>query len=155
MLVNVPGILICDSFAVTFDEEGDMTRNATFIWNELITTDQKRCGEFYSALLGWTRKELDMGPIGTYTLFQQNGKDVAGMMNPAMEFSRSRPPFWSAYIAVDDIDACVARVTDLGGQIIAEPEDIPDVGRACMLTDPGGASVCLMTPLSKAVLKPS
>jgi predicted enzyme related to lactoylglutathione lyase len=123
-----------------------MNQDATFIWNELVTTDQQACGAFYSALLGWTRKEVDMGPIGTYTVFQQNGRDVAGMMNPATEFSRARPPFWSAYIAVEDIDACAARVTGLGGQVIAGPEDIPDVGRVCLLTDPSGAPVCLMTP---------
>lgn len=127
-----------------------MTNNATFIWNELITTDQEICGEFYSALLGWARKKVDIGPNSTYTLFQQNGKDVAGMMNPATEHSCSRPPFWSAYIAVDDIDACATRVAELGGQVIAEPEDIPGVGRVCMLTDPVGAPVCLMTPSSEA-----
>lgn len=130
--------------------DSNMTKNATFIWNELVTTDQEKCGTFYSALLGWTRKKIDMGPIGSYTLFQLNGEDVAGMMDPATDFSRSRPPFWSAYIAVDDINACAARVTELGGQLIAEPEDIPDVGRVCMLCDPSGAPVCLMTPTSAA-----
>ncbi len=123
-----------------------MVQDLTFIWNELITTDQQVCGAFYSALLGWTRKEVDAGPGGTYTVFRHNGRDVAGMMNPATEFSRTRPPFWSAYIAVRDIDACAARVAQLGGQVIAGPEDIPDVGRVCMLTDPMGAPVCLMTP---------
>ncbi|MDH3702615.1 MAG: VOC family protein [Alphaproteobacteria bacterium] len=127
-----------------------MVRDATFIWNELVTNEEPKCGAFYSALLGWTRKEVDIGPAGTYTVFQKDGEDVAGMMRPATEFSRARPPFWSAYIAVDDIDACAARVAALGGQIIAEPEDIPDVGRVCMLTDPCGAPVCLMTPVSKA-----
>jgi len=141
---------MCDGLAVTFDAEGDMTEDATFIWNELVTTDQQTCGAFYSALLGWTRKEVDMGPAGAYTVFQHNGKDVAGMMGPATDFSRARPPFWSAYIAVSDIDACAARVAALGGQVIAAPEDIPDVGRVCMLTDPIGAPVCLMEPAAGA-----
>jgi len=127
-----------------------MIEDATFIWNELVTTDQQACGAFYSALLGWTRKEVDAGPAGTYTVFQNDGRDVAGMMNPATEFSRARPPFWSAYIAVRDIDACAARVAELGGKVIAGPEDIPDVGRVCMLTDPTGAPVCLMTPAGNA-----
>lgn len=122
---------------------------ASFVWNELVTPDQKACGDFYSALLGWSRKESDMGPLGTYTVFQRNGKDVAGMMSPATEFSRSRSPFWSAYIAVEDIDDCAARVTELGGEIIAPPEDIPDVGRVCMLADPVGAPVCLLTPVER------
>lgn len=127
-----------------------MTEKAKFVWNELLTTDQQESGQFYSSLLGWTRNEIDMGPMGIYTVFQQDGEDVAGMMAPLTDFSRSRPPFWTAYIAVDDIDACAARVAELGGTIIAEPEDIPNVGRVCMLTDPKGAPVCLMTPSEQA-----
>lgn len=123
-----------------------MAGKATFVWNELVTRDQAVCGEFYSQLLGWSSREVDMGPLGIYTVFQRDGEDVAGMMDPVTEYSKDRPPFWSAYIAVEDIDACAARVTELGGKIIAPPEDIPDVGRVCMLTDPSGAPVCLMTP---------
>lgn len=31
--------------------------DGTFLWNELVTSDQKRCGDFYCALLGSTRVE--------------------------------------------------------------------------------------------------
>ena len=143
------GALICDRIAVTFDAEGDMIEDATFIWNELVTTDQQACGAFYSSVLGSTRKEVDIGPAGTYTVFQHNGKDVAGMMGPATDFARARPPFWSAYIAVSDMDDCEARVAQLGGRMIAGPEDIADVGRVCMPSDPAGPPVCLMTPARK------
>jgi len=127
-----------------------MEKHGTIIWNELITSDQEKCGEFFGKLLGWTQKAIDMGPLGTYTVFRQNGTDVAGMMNPATDYSRSRPPFWSAYIAVDDVDACLARVGELGGTIVAPAEDVPGVGRVCMLADPTGAPVCLMTPIDEA-----
>ena len=119
---------------------------ARFVWNELITSDQKASGDFFCALFGWERQQVDIGPQGTYTLFRQDGQDVAGMMNPATDYSRSRPPFWSAYIQVDGIDSCVAKVEALGGAVIAPPQDIPDVGRIGMISDPGGAPVCLMTP---------
>lgn len=118
---------------------------AKFVWNELITPDQDVSGAFFSKLFGWQRQEVDMGTQGTYTLFQDDGNDVAGMMNPATAYSRSRPSFWSAYIEVDDIDSYVAKVEELGGTIIAQPEDIPNVGRVCMISDPRGAPVCLMT----------
>jgi predicted enzyme related to lactoylglutathione lyase len=120
--------------------------NAKFIWSELITPDQKASGDFFSALFGWDRQELDMGSKGTYTLFQEDGRDIAGMMNPATEYSRSRPPFWSSYIEVDDVDACAAKIEELGGTIIAPPENIPNVGRVCMFAEPMGAPVCLMAP---------
>ena len=127
-----------------------MSEHGTFLWNELVTSDQKKSGEFYSSLLGWIRRQVDAGPFGTYTLFQHDGKDVAGMMNPTIDYTRSRPPSWYAYIAVDDVDACASRVEQLGGKIIEPPGDVPGVGRVCMLADPTGAVVRLMTPARKA-----
>ena len=125
-----------------------MPKGGKILWNELVTTDQKACGAFFSDLLGWDRKEVDMGPMGIYTLFQVDGQDVAGMMDPLTDYSKGRPPFWSAYIEVDDIDALLSRVEALGGTVIAPAQDIPEIGRVCMISDPTGAPVCLMAPAS-------
>lgn len=124
-----------------------MIEHGTFFWNHLVTTDQKKSGDFYCELLGWSRREVDAGPFGSYTLFQHDGKDVGGMMDPTTEYSRSQPSWWQAFIAVSDVDACAARIVQLGGAVIEPPHDIPGVGRACLLADPMGASVCLMTPV--------
>ena len=124
-----------------------MTKYGTFIWNELVTSDQKASGKFYSELLGWSRREVNAGAFGTYTIFQHAGKDVAGMMNPTIDYTRFRPPCWYAYIAVADVDACASRVTQLGGKIIEPPGDVPGVGRVCMIADPTGATLRLMTPI--------
>lgn len=120
--------------------------SAKFVWNELITSNQKASGDFFCELFGWERQEVDMGPMGVYTLFKEDGDDVAGMMDPLTDYSQSRPPFWSAYIQVDDVDAYAAKAEELGGMIIAPPENVPNVGRVCMLADPEGAPVCLMAP---------
>jgi len=112
-----------------------------------VTTDQAKSGEFYSQLLGWTRRVVDAGPFGTYTIFQRDENDIAGMMNPTIEYTRSRPSSWYAYVAVDDVDASAARVVQLGGAVIEPPHNIPGVGRACLIADPVGAPITLMTPL--------
>ncbi len=122
-----------------------MTENGTFMWNQLVTADQKKSGDFYSELLGWSRREIPAGPFGVYTIFDQNGKDVGGMMNPTTDYSKSRPSWWQAFIAVADVDACAARVAELGGTVIEPPHDVPGVGRACLLADPMGAPVQLIT----------
>jgi hypothetical protein len=127
-----------------------MTQHGTFFWNQLVTADQKKSGDFYRDLLGWSKREVDAGPFGLYTLFQQNGKDVGGMMNPTTDYSKSRPSWWQAFIAVSDVDACASRVTQLGGTVIEPPHDVPGVGRACMVADPMGAVVQLITPASES-----
>ena len=118
----------------------------TFIWNELITTDQKKSGDFYSQLFGWQLKEVDAGPLGTYTIFQQDGEDVAGMMNPTIEYTQKLGARWYAYVNVHDIDRAIIRAKELGGTLIAGPDDIPGVGRVCLLADPTKALIRLMQP---------
>ncbi len=117
-----------------------------FIWHELVTPDQATSGAFFSRLLGWTRKETDAGPYGTYTLFQKNGEDIAGMMNPTVD-TPIKGSFWHAYIAVDDVDQCAKQALVLGGRLVVPPHDIPDVGRVCAVADPTGAIAHLMQPL--------
>ena len=124
-----------------------MTKHGTFIWNHLVTSDQRKSADFYCDLLGWTRREVQAGPFGTYTIFQRDGEDVAGMMNPTIDYTRSRPPNWYAYVAVDDVNVCATRVVQLGGTVIEPPHDVPGVGRICLLTDPMGVPLTLMTPI--------
>ncbi len=126
-----------------------MEKYGVFIWNELITPDQETSGDFYSRLFDWDRKEVDAGPFGTYTFFQHNGKDVAGMMNPTIDYTRKLGARWYAYVAVEDVDAYAARAKELGGTVIAGPDDIPGVGRVCLLADPTGALVRIMQPVTE------
>ncbi len=125
-----------------------MPTHGTFFWNQLVTPEQEKCGAFYCGLLGWNRRSVDAGPFSSYTIFSYGGTDVGGMMNPTTEYSQSRPPWWQAFIAVADVDACAARVSELGGNVIESPHDVPGVGRACMVADPSGAVVQLITPVS-------
>ncbi|WIM09559.1 VOC family protein [Enhydrobacter sp.] len=125
-----------------------MTKHGAFVWYHLVTTDQDKCGAFYGEVFGWTRRVVEVGPFGTYTVFQRSGEDVAGMMNPTIDYTRARSPSWYAYVAVDDVDMCAARVTQLGGTIIEPPHDVPGVGRVCLIADPTGAPITMMTPLA-------
>jgi len=120
-----------------------------FIWNELVTSDQKSSGAFFSQLFGWSCKEVDAGPFGIYTLFQLNGQDVAGMMNPTPD-TPGKGSFWHSYIAIEDIELCAKRTPSLGGSVVVPPHDVPDVGRVCVVADPTGAIAHLMQPLKRA-----
>ena len=54
------------------------------------------------------------------------------------------PSHWMAYITVNDVDAVVKKVPELGGEVMHGPMDIPQVGRFCIIKDPTGAVVSLM-----------
>lgn len=116
-----------------------------FIWHELVTADQPASGAFFSELFGWTRMEVDAGPFGAYTLFQQDGEDVAGMMSPTPD-TPGIGSYWHSYIAVPDADDCAKRAPSIGGHVLVAPHDVPDIGRVCVVADPTGAVVYLLQP---------
>lgn len=122
-----------------------MRQNGMFVWAELVTDDQVASGEFYSELIGWTRHEQDMGSMGVYTVFKMNGADAAGMTSYLRPGQQG--PRWHTYIAVDDVDITARRAEELGATIIEAPMDVPGVGRLCMIRDPQGALISLMTPV--------
>ena len=51
-----------------------------------------------------------------------------------------------AYIAVDDVDARVAKAVKAGAKLMKPIFDVPNVGRIAILTQPDGAGVGWMTP---------
>ena len=117
-----------------------------FIWHELVTSDQRESGIFFCELFGWKTKEVDAGEFGIYTLFQKEGEDVAGMMNPTPD-TPGKGSFWHSYIAVDDVNKCAKHASELGGEVLVQPHDVPDVGRICIVADPTGAVAHLMQPV--------
>jgi uncharacterized protein len=112
----------------------------TVTWNELITSDPA-AAKFYEQLLGVTSSAMDMG-IGPYTLFEVGGQQVGGTVAPQQP---GTPNHWHVYFAVADADATAAKVTGLGGKILAGPFDTP-VGRIAMAHDPQGAVFSFMQP---------
>jgi len=74
-----------------------------------------------------------------YTLWKVGDQMVAGGMPMGDEFPAEVPSYWAVYFAVDDADATAQRATELGGTVIRQPSDIPDVGRFAVLADPQGA----------------
>jgi predicted enzyme related to lactoylglutathione lyase len=118
--------------------------HGTICWNELVTRDTHAAAKFYTELVGW--KAIDSGMPGmTYTVFKAHDKDLGGMMAMPAEIPAEVPSHWMTYIAVDDVDASAKRVTELGGNIIHGPQDVPSVGRFCIIQDPTGAVITLIT----------
>jgi predicted enzyme related to lactoylglutathione lyase len=55
------------------------------------------------------------------------------------------PPHFMTYIAVDDVDAAVAKAAGLGATVVREPMDIPNTGRIAVIKDPTGAVFAIFT----------
>lgn len=118
-----------------------------FVWHDLMTPDTSGAQAFYKAIAGWGTQPWD-GPQ-PYTMWTTPGGGMVGgvMGLPA---STDAPPHWLAYVSTPDVDATAAEATALGAQVIAGPEDIPNVGRFAVLTDPQGAAFAVYTSSNPA-----
>jgi uncharacterized protein len=117
-----------------------------FCWTELGAKDTNAAKSFYGNLLGWTNFDVP-GPGMVYTMFQKNGKDVAGLYELMPEqVSQGFPPAWLTYVCVESADNTTRRVQELGGTVILEPLDIPEAGRAAVYVDPQGATFGVWQP---------
>ncbi len=118
--------------------------HGTFSWADCSSTDAANGKKFYADLMGWEFNDVPMGNDMFYTMFNSGGEAVAALspMQPEMQ-QQGIPSFWTSYITVDDVDALVGKVKELGGTVMAEPFDVFEEGRMMIITDPTGANVAL------------
>lgn len=119
----------------------------SFYWNELATSDDLGAMAFYEKVAGFTYSAMDMGPFGTYRIAKAGGADRGGMMKSP---DPKAPSMWLPYVRVEDCDGATARAKKLGAKVIAEPSDVPNVGRFSILEDPSGALIAIITTADKA-----
>jgi uncharacterized protein len=112
----------------------------SFCWIELATTDQQAAKSFYFRVLGWQVTDFPMAPGEAYSMFQLQGRDMAGGYTLRKDQRlHGVPPHWMLYIAVENADATAARVTKAGGTVIVPPFEVMDIGRMAVFQDPTGA----------------
>lgn len=116
-------------------------------WNELMTSDQSAAMAFYAKQFSWVKDDnaMDMGDAGTYEFFRHGTYMIAGIMSKPAEVPVSA---WSYYFRVTDIDKAVQTIKSNGGQLLAEPMEIPGGEFALQALDPQQAMFGLVGPRS-------
>lgn len=115
-------------------------------WNELASKNAEQSTRFYCQLLGWESRTEAMGDM-MYTLFIQDGKQVAGMLEMTEDWGEM-PAHWMVYFQVDDIQGLLERVTQLGGSVCVPASQIDGVGTFSVITDPDGGFFSVLQPNS-------
>lgn len=117
-----------------------------FLWYDLMTPDPEAAKAFYTKVVGWGTESWD-GAGMPYDMWVAGHGPIGGVMQlPAEAQQAGAPPHWMTHIGVRDVDATVAQVQALGGGVVKEPADIPEVGRFAVVTDPYGAMFSVYTP---------
>jgi len=112
-------------------------------WIDLSTSDQGAAKEFYGELFGWTFDDQPMAE-GVYSMALKSAGLVGAIsVLPPDLAAQNAPATWSTYLAVDDVDATLARVDAAGGKIARAPFDVTDAGRMAFIIDPTGAPLAI------------
>lgn len=115
-----------------------------FVWYDCMTKDPKASIGFYGEVVGW--KTQPFGDSG-YNMWVASQGPLGGVMELPKEAAQmGAPPHWMANVCVDDVDATVKLVKELGGKVYKEPEAIPTVGRFAVIADPQGATIAIFKP---------
>jgi uncharacterized protein len=105
-------------------------------WIELLTPEPRSAAGFHATVFDWRIDEREVAGA-PYLVARRDGRDVAAIAHgPA-------PATWVTSVAVDDLDAVLARVGPAGGRVLAPAGELGDLARTAEVADPTGARLRL------------
>lgn len=110
------------------------------VWNQQMSGDYAGSKDFYAAVLGYTYQEIGGGEGSYSTILRAGDGETVGGIG---ERNEDGQPRWDVYFMVDDCDAAVAKVRDLGGSVANPPFDTP-FGRMADVSGAQGEPFSLM-----------
>lgn len=118
---------------------------------EFPAIDHEAAAHFYAEMFGWSMQSF---PEFAFTMFDTESGPGGGFATINGDSVQAGTVI--AYIETDDIDATLAQVRTLGGQVVSSRQPIPGYGWFGVFTDPSGNRVALFaetgahqTPLSE------
>ncbi len=107
-------------------------------WIDVEVDDVEAAKEFYGGLFGWTFTQVTPPGIpAVYVIAQLDGHDVAGIGGPATPTGAGNGT-WNTYVAVDDIEAAIAKAEAAGGRLVDPVEQAGEGGWNATVADPAG-----------------
>ena len=123
---------------------GLVNEPGAFTWNELNTRDPDAARAFYGSGLRLGAQRAGHGRDGhLHRVEAGRGLEVGGMMDMRGRVPDEVPAHWLTYFAVEDTDAAVEKVKELGGGVAFGPIDIM-AGRFAVVHDPHGATFAVI-----------
>lgn len=125
------------------DEE---PRIGAMTWADLTVANAGDVQNFYREVVGYDVVDLDMGGYSDYCLNVPGTETTVAGVCHARGVNADLPPVWLVYITVANLEASVAKVTELGGKILRAPKSMGSYGAMAVIEDPGGAIAALFEP---------
>lgn len=128
-----------------------MEKPGSFCWAENHTRDAEAVDPFYETLFGYRSEQIGDGTHFDYKVWSsavEPDQPIGGRLKLDAGAPEEQPSAFRLYFGVEDCDAAVAKVRELGGRVHAEPADSP-FGRVAAVADDQGAAFTLIDPQRK------
>jgi predicted enzyme related to lactoylglutathione lyase len=105
---------------------------------EIVGKDGAKLREFYGQLFDWTfdtSAPMDYGTVDRESNLSPEGIGIGGGVGTGPD---DYPGHVTFYIAVDDVEAALAKAESLGGKRVLGPEKIMDTIELGLINDPEG-----------------
>jgi len=135
-----------DEQAILSSQEA-LTTHGAFSWFELHTREPKAAADWYSHLLGWSIKKIEIP--SEYYIFSASGTEIGGIMGFTDPMTS---PHWNCIVTVDDVDAVQLKTTELGGTVLVPAFDLPDIGRLLYTLDFNGVPLAFATWIPRGIV---
>ncbi len=119
-------------------------RHGDPIWFEAYTKDFRATSDFLRDVFDWQPHLQGDTDEFRYATSDEPETATAGLMDAAGWGDDFRPT-WTVYIKVDDMDAALAKVAELGGTVTQGPDETP-YGLLTEIADPNGQRLRIMVP---------
>lgn len=118
-------------------------------WFELHTRKYDDTVRWYEDVFNWQAHPVSDSEDFRYTTLGEGDSQRAGVMDASGFLPEGEPAHWSIYFGVEDSNAALARIEELGGSIIQPAETTP-YGRLAQVADPLGAMFKIIDPSKRA-----
>jgi predicted enzyme related to lactoylglutathione lyase len=106
-------------------------------WFELQTREYDASVAFYRDVFRWDPHTASNTDELRYTTLGEGDDQLAGIMDASGYLPEGTDAAWSVYFGVEDVDAALERIVELGGQVVEPAVDTP-YGRLAQAADPTG-----------------
>ncbi len=122
----------------------------TIIHFEIPTDNVEKLKKFYSSLFGW-KIEKSQGPLDYWTIetvpVNEKMEPLRPGVNGGMFNKEGRDLRPVNYISVESIDEYIKKTEALGGKIIQQKQEVPDIGWIALALDPEGNPFAMLQPM--------
>lgn len=121
---------------------GKRREPGAYAWTDIRVPETAGVDAFYPKVFPVRVQQLG-DPEGDLAVFMVGDEAVAGRFRMNAGAATGTPAHLVVYFAVEDCEAAVATVLELGGELKSGPRDSP-FGRAAVVADPQGATFAVI-----------